>query len=137
MDGGRDRWRLHAAGLVLPDHRAHCADGVAGRRGSIAGLAALRHERCQAERAIVDLDQAIRLDPGDPRALTVRGSLWRAKRGLDLAIADLDRAIAIDPTSASAFHERGLIRYAQGALDRAVADFGEAIRLDAKAPDPY
>jgi Tfp pilus assembly protein PilF len=80
-------------------------------------------------RALVDLDLAIQLDPNLAIAFLARGRLWESKGELNRAIADENEAIRIDPKNSIAYNTRGLCWQRKGEIDRAVADFDQAIRL--------
>jgi lipoprotein NlpI len=86
----------------------------------------------QYDRAIEDLDQAIRLNPNYAAAFSNRGLAYVRKGQYDRAIEDLDQAIRLNPNYAAAFNNRGSAYSAEGDLDRAIADYNEAIRLDPK-----
>jgi tetratricopeptide (TPR) repeat protein len=79
--------------------------------------------------AIVDLSEAIRLDPKLALAYCVRGVAWYRIEELDKAIADLDEAIRLDPSNAVAFVDRGMVRNRKRDHDGAITDLDEAIRL--------
>ena len=49
----------------------------------------------QADRAIQDFDEAIKLDPGSAAAYN-RGKIYQGKGDYDRAIQDFDRAIALN-----------------------------------------
>ena len=59
------------------------------------------------DRAIQDLDQAIKLDPDNTLAFVNRGDAYRNKREYDHAIRDYDQAIKLDPNDAIALNGRG------------------------------
>jgi tetratricopeptide (TPR) repeat protein len=59
------------------------------------------------DRAIQDLDEAIRLDPNYARAFGNRGIAYGRKGQDDLALQDFDQAIRLDPNDARAFYNRG------------------------------
>jgi lipoprotein NlpI len=84
----------------------------------------------QYERAIEDLDQAIRLNPNVAQAFSTRGAAYANKGQYDRAIQDYDQAIRLNPNFAVAFSNRGDAYRAKGDNDRAIADLNEAIRLD-------
>ena len=76
----------------------------------------------QYDRAIPDLDQAIRLDPQNVLALVNRAHAHTGAEQYDHALADLERAIEIDPSYAPAFNDRCWVRAIRGALSEALAD---------------
>ncbi len=82
------------------------------------------------DKAIADLDEAIRLDPGDALAFGNRGIAWWAKKDYDQAIADYTEAIRLDPGRALAFNNCGIAWRDKKDYDKAIADYNEAIRLD-------
>ena len=82
------------------------------------------------DRAIADLNEAIRLDPKLAMAHNNRGAAYNEQGDNDRAIADYNEAIRIDPKLAMAFSNRGNAYSDKGDNDRAIADYNEAIRLD-------
>src|SRR5260370_22252704 len=82
------------------------------------------------DRAIQDLDQAIKLDPDNALAFVNRGDAYRNKREYDHAIRDYDQAIKLDPNDAIALNSRGSAYAGKRDYDRAIRDFDQAIRLD-------
>lgn len=90
-------------------------------------------KKSEHDRAILDLSEAIRLQPRNASAYRERGIVYRNKGDLDRSIADLTEAIRINPRFAVAYNSRGLTYRAKRDLDSALADFSEAIRIDPKA----
>jgi tetratricopeptide (TPR) repeat protein len=84
------------------------------------------------DRAIADLNEAIRLEPNFVAALTARGTAYYAKRDYDRAIDEYSEAIRLYPKNAAAFYNRGSAYAAKGHQDDAIADYNEAIRLEPK-----
>ncbi|WP_049779242.1 tetratricopeptide repeat protein [Rhodomicrobium vannielii] len=82
------------------------------------------------DRAIVDLNEAIRLDPKDAKAYSNRGDAYDNKGEYDRAIADHSEAIRLDPKNSNAYTHRGNAYRDKGEYGRAIADFNEAIFLD-------
>jgi tetratricopeptide (TPR) repeat protein len=87
-------------------------------------------EKGKFDEAIGDLNEAIRLDPQDARALVYRGIAWAGKNDFDQAIADFSEAIRLDPKLASAYGNRSLTWQDIGEYERAISDAEEMIRLD-------
>ena len=80
------------------------------------------------DRAIADLDQAIRLKPV-AEAYNNRGRAHADKGYLDQAITDLDQALRLKPDLAEAYNNRGIAYTKKRQYDRGIADFDQAIRL--------
>jgi tetratricopeptide (TPR) repeat protein len=92
------------------------------------GLAEL--EMGEYDRAILDFDASIRLDPASAPAFNNRGSTWYGKGDPDRALADFNKAIRLDPDYAFAYNNRGEVWKDKGDFNRAIADYGKAIDLD-------
>jgi tetratricopeptide (TPR) repeat protein len=83
-----------------------------------------------ADRALADYGEAIRLDPRNATAYYNRGKVWRAKGDYDRAIADDSEAIKLTPQDADAWNNRCYARALAGRdLAGALADCNEALRL--------
>src|SRR5262245_54554932 len=65
-------------------------------------------ENDDPDRALADLDQAIRLDPKLAEAYRIRGIVYYYKGEFDRAIAEQTQAIRLDRTLAHAFNARGV-----------------------------
>jgi tetratricopeptide (TPR) repeat protein len=96
---------------------AYCARGVASC------------ETGKFDEAVVDLSEAIRLDPQDARALVNRGIAWAGKKDFDKAITDFNEAIRLDPKLAPAYGNRSLAWQDTGEYEKALSDIEEMIRL--------
>jgi tetratricopeptide (TPR) repeat protein len=84
----------------------------------------------EADKAIADWNEAIRLDPNQPSAYAERGSIWFDKKEYDKAIADFTEAIRLDPKNGVAYGNRGSAWWAKEEYDRAIRDYVEAIRFE-------
>lgn len=84
----------------------------------------------QIDRAIVDFDEAIRLDPKYADAFYNRGIAYAETGQYNRALADFDEAIRLNPKNADFFANRGSAYVIRGQHDRAIADYDEAIRLN-------
>src|SRR5215469_15742736 len=84
--------------IVIDACTAIIDSGQEGKEELAAAFAdrgyAYRNKR-DYDRAIQDLDQAIKLDPNNALAFTNRGEAYRNKRDYDRAIEDLDQAIKL------------------------------------------
>src|ERR1700721_2940301 len=116
---------------------AACTDAIKAGKGQGKDLASAFGNRgnayfakAQYDRAIQDLDQAIKLDPDYAAAFCNRGSAYFGKAQYDRAIQDLDQAIKLDPNFALAFNWRGNAYDDKGEHDRAIQDYDQAIKLN-------
>lgn len=83
--------------------------------------------------AIMDFDEAIRLNPKNEYTFANRGN-YKARIGrYDEALADYDEAIRLNPRFALAYINRGRVKALLGRYEETIADCNEAIRLNPKA----
>lgn len=109
-------------------------------------------------KALVDLNEAIRLSPKYAAAYQERGLVRAKMLATQDALSDLDEVIRLDPKNASAFRDRGSIRTlrstelalkgvvniekadlesAKTLEEGAMSDYTEAIRLSSNDPEGY
>jgi tetratricopeptide (TPR) repeat protein len=89
------------------------------------------------DRAIVEFNEALKLDRTYKRSYNSRGNAWKGKGELDLAVADYNEAIHLDPEFSFPYNGRASVWYNKGEWDRAIADYNEVIRLDPGLAAPY
>jgi tetratricopeptide (TPR) repeat protein len=82
------------------------------------------------DRAIAELDEALRKDPHNPVMLINRGTAYFGQGDFDRAIADFDEALRLNPELAAAYARRAYAYRAKGNDDRAVSDIQQASKLD-------
>jgi tetratricopeptide (TPR) repeat protein len=123
---------------------AACNRAIAsgGLRGQNLGFAyhnrgAALGQKGEYDRAIADLNEAIRLNPKVPASYGQRGAAYGRKGEYDRALRDLDEAVRLGPKDAANHGNRGFVYNARGEHDRAIADFNEAIRLNPKLGGLY
>jgi len=80
--------------------------------------------------AILDYDQAIRLDPKNAAAFGNRGNIFARKRQYERAIADYSEAVRLAPDDWMTFKNRALALRYVGQYDRAIADYRKALTLN-------
>ena len=88
------------------------------------------HGKREYNKAIVDYDEALRINPSYARAFYNRGVTRDAKGERDKAIADYSAAIRLDPSYDDAYVNRGNALDDRGEHDKAIADYSEAIRIN-------
>ena len=79
--------------------------------------------------AIVELDEAIRLDPKLASAYNSRGVAYKDLGQRQRAIQDYDEAIRLDPKDAAPYVNRGLVYTKLNRDQEAERDFAKAIEL--------
>jgi len=87
--------------------------------------------------AILDYDQAIRLNPEYAEAYNNRGYAYYWIGDATHAIADYSRSIELRPNYAYAYNNRGAAYMASGHPDQAINDLDRAINLQSDFPQAY
>src|SRR5262249_21979685 len=80
------------------------------------------------DRAMADLNEALKLDPQNPLAFINRGFTWTTHEEHEHAVADFPRALRLDPENPAALNDRCFSRAILGALTEALADCDESLR---------
>lgn len=80
--------------------------------------------------ALADLDEAVRLDPGNVPAHVARGNALSSIERYPEALAAYDRALDIDPRSTIALSQRASTNSIRGRDDLALPDLDRALELD-------
>ena len=83
-------------------------------------------DKGQQDRAIQDLNNAIRLEPNYPEAYNSLGVAHAGKGEYDQAVTSYDQAIRLDPNYAIALYNRALALQALGHKPEADRDFSQA-----------
>ncbi|MBN2316228.1 MAG: tetratricopeptide repeat protein [Sedimentisphaerales bacterium] len=111
------------------------------KRGLLAGIHNSRgvvyKSRGEYDRAILEYNKAIEIDPGSTKAYHNRGNAYQEKSEYDRAIRDYTMAIEIDPNYAIAYTGRGNVFNAKGEYVRAIEDYTKAIQFDPKFVEAY
>ncbi len=87
--------------------------------------------------ALLDYNEAIRLDALNAEAYLNRGITRQNMKQLDTASDDYTIAIKIDPTLSDAYIQRGLVSIDKSDPEGAIADFTEAMRVDPENSKAY
>jgi len=122
---------LRARALVASVTRVTgTADNFAGITTDSSSRQSSQNRNQVYDRAIEDLNNAIRLDPNNAGAYTDRGRAYDAKGDTNRAISDYSQAIRIDPSLSRAYTNRGGAYTDRRDYARAIADFTESLRLN-------
>jgi tetratricopeptide (TPR) repeat protein len=142
---GDQSWQACIAKASTPSDRVTACSSVidakieTGRKLAVAycnrgeGLT----ERLEFDRALADLDEAIRIDPAYACSYANRGRVYAGKGEADRAMTDYNEAIRLDPSFALAFNNRGNAWLVKGDMVHAMADLNTAIKLDPKLAIAY
>ena len=79
--------------------------------------------------ALIELDEAERLDPLDLQVKTQIGYVHHFRHDLDRAIAQFEKVVALEPSFAFAHYALGDASTQRGQYDRAIEEFNKAIAL--------
>jgi tetratricopeptide (TPR) repeat protein len=94
-------------------------------------------ERGDLERALQDLNEAVRLSPDNPGWLRARGIVYAELKDYERAIRDYTDAIRLAPGDAITYYRRGSARKASKDYEQAIRDYSDAIRFDPRWSDAY
>jgi tetratricopeptide (TPR) repeat protein len=99
------------------------------------------YAKCEYNSAIVDYNEAIRLDPKCTYAYFNRSQAWIAKREYDRAIKDISDVIGMDAGTSTElapdYSRRGVAWKGLGNYEKALIDYNEAVHFDQKYTDAY
>jgi len=87
--------------------------------------------------AMSHMDEAVRLNPDDPRAHAMRGQTFEAQGAIAKALQDYVRAAELDPSDPVVLVEAGRLLGKTGRLEEAVPYFKKALELDPKMPEAH
>ena len=88
----------------------------------------------QYEKALSDLDEAVRLHPTFDRAYVNRANVYSILRKDQMALSDYGRSIDLNPTNPIAYIGRGQLHRRLRMIGEAVADVAMACALDEENP---
>jgi protein O-mannosyl-transferase len=87
--------------------------------------------------ALADFNQAIALNPKDPKPWLNRADLHFDAGEFEAAMPDYNKALEVDPKNAHAYANRGASYGAQNKFDLALRDLNRAIELDPMLADAF
>ena len=83
----------------------------------------------QPEKKVADLDEAVRLVPGNADAIRARGLLLADLNKLELALADLNKAIELDPEDGPSYEAKAIVSARLKKYDDALVALDKAGQL--------
>ena len=83
--------------------------------------------------ALIELEEAERLDPLDLQVKTQIGYVHHFRHDLDRAIAQFEKVVALEPSFAFAHYALGDACTQRGEFDRAIAEFNKSIELGGRS----
>jgi tetratricopeptide (TPR) repeat protein len=98
-------------------------------------LAEALWHRGAADEALVNMDQAVRLDPLDASVVVRYGEMLLSVGDVQHALAQAENAIRLDPRSSAAWALRGRVFWQANQTDRALADLHRALEYAPDNPD--
>ena len=82
------------------------------------------------DRALTDLNEALRLDPKNASVHNAFGVYYNARGDHDRALAALNEAIRLNPRFLYGYKNRGVAHENRGDLNKALSDFRVALSID-------
>ncbi|MBI3866148.1 MAG: tetratricopeptide repeat protein [Planctomycetia bacterium] len=110
---------------------ANSADALAHRAEAVGFL------RTDPDKALADANEALRLNPGHAKAVSIRATNNALRGNREQALADYDHALTLDPQNATALDNRGVVHEKAGKDAQALADFSAAIQIDPAFASPF
>jgi tetratricopeptide (TPR) repeat protein len=86
-------------------------------------------------RAAEELEEVLRIEPRDPRALQLVAAYYAELRDHERAVGAWDRLLVLDPGDFEAWMRRGMHLRALGRVEEARESYAEALSLDPDSPD--
>ena len=130
--GGKKEYKKAERMLTLSIESGQLPKHQLGVAYSLRGTMYLFSCPRNAELALSDGDQAIRLAPDLYRGYFVKGSALRWLGRSAEAIAPLSRSLELDKTKYGIWFNRGMAYSNIGEYDKAIADFNQALKLGPK-----
>lgn len=118
-------------------HRFEHPDVLPEDADAYFNRAVTRYDLRDAEGAIADYAQVLRIKPDDAVALNNRGLIWAEKNHCQRALEDFDHALSNNPHLFAARCNRGWLQMHRGHLDAAIADFSQAVQTQGNSAIPY
>ena len=87
--------------------------------------------------AIIDLNKAIDLNPGEADYYNLRGNFFEELFQFQKALQDFDKAISLNPKNPDFFLDRSLLYQELKNYQKSLSDLDEAIKLDKDNPVLY
>jgi tetratricopeptide (TPR) repeat protein len=97
-------------------------------------------EKDEFDKAIIELDKAVKFSPRSSKLFLMRGDCKWLSRDMEGAVADYTRAIELGPSAPGierAYNNRGVARQNLGNDINAFSDFERAISINPKYADPF
>lgn len=116
--------------LKLIDARVEKAKSKEEKSRILMIRARLNLSRSELDKALEDLNQAIKIDGTNAEALLLRSRVHSEKSNFDAARKDVEAALAIDPDQEAAIQMRIDVAASQGRFGEAIADLRTLLRED-------
>jgi lipoprotein NlpI len=118
--------KIAACDRVIKDSKTSTPD----RANALSSRCGWWWAKKDADRALADCNEAIRINGNAAAAYLNRGNVYLSKSDLDHAFTDFNEALRLDPKNAWAYAERANLYINKGDFDHALADLNESINLD-------
>jgi tetratricopeptide (TPR) repeat protein len=82
------------------------------------------------DKARLDYDAALAINPKDAETLNNRGTVWCRKGDLEKALKDFDAALVVNPEYSDVFYNRGAVWRAKGDIEKALRDYDAALAIN-------
>jgi tetratricopeptide (TPR) repeat protein len=118
-----------AFSLLGDSIKNHEVSGYTGLEELFVSRAQLYALAFRYDDAVVDMDEALKLDPNNPALYVLRAEMNLLLYEWDKVLADYNKAIELDPTYADAYFYRGMLFYSRDLFQQALPDFERYLDL--------
>ena len=87
----------------------------------------------QYERAQLDIDELLAVNPDFVSGLRWRAVCWYGRKEVDNAISDYTRVLELGPDDLESLRNRGVMYYERGQYAKALEDWDRAIKVDPRS----
>ena len=95
------------------------------------------NELQQFDKAIIDFDKAIEMNPHDASSFNNRGFAFSQIDKNEQALKDFDKALEFDPFYYEVYINRGNVLKSKGEIGSALEDYKKSLSLNSSQPKPY
>jgi tetratricopeptide (TPR) repeat protein len=116
----------------VPQKKKYKESSIADDGDDHFEMALIHLDKGEVEKALVDLNAAIKIASREDEYYIIRGGIYFDKNEYRLAIDDYTSAIEINPENADYFFKRGFASFRLGKKNKSEEDYNHAVDIDSR-----